>query len=110
MPVVQFNAAGAPLGRVTADGFETPTESCSFQRILKHDGSGSVQSWSVQAKCADQQGTHGRTLLVSRGSDRSVTVKGTDGESLITADLCATPYAERVARELNRISPGNKPP
>jgi hypothetical protein len=108
-PEINYNVGGAPLARVMAGEFDTPTQSCVFQRIVSQSATGPKQSWVVQADC--DAGTGKATHVLTIASDKqaqSVSVSAEDGKVLATLDLCSLPYAERLSRELKRMPPAKK--
>lgn len=110
LPVVQFDFAGAPVARVTTDGLETSKLSCSFQHVLRQSGSAAAPIWAVSAQCDSGSGMAPRTLTISRDAGGTLTVNGPDGKTIVAVDACRLPYADRAARELQRMSEGRKAP
>ena len=104
---INFNVGGAPLARVMPGEFDTPSESCVFQKVTSRAPSGAERSWDVAANCTADQGNSslGFQIALDKGAG-TVTVVAKDGKVLATLDQCSLPYAERLARELKRMPVG----
>jgi hypothetical protein len=101
---VNFSAGGAPLARVIASEFDTPAESCAFQRVVSQSDAGPTQTWTIEADCSGKAGNVTRALKVTSDKDaRTVSVSDKIGTVLVTVDQCNAPYAERLAHELQRM-------
>ena len=106
---VNINAGGAPLARVIASEFDTPADSCAFQRLVSESAVGPTQTWTVEADCSGKAGNVTRVLKVTSDKDaRTVSVSDKIGTVLVTVDQCNVPYAERLAHELQRMSAAPK--
>jgi hypothetical protein len=90
---VNINAGGAPLARVIASEFDTPADSCAFQRLVSESAAGPTQTWTVEADCSGKA---------------TISVSDKIGTVLVTVDQCNVPYAERLTRELQRMPVGPK--
>ena len=101
---VNINAGGAPLARVMANEFDTPAESCAFQKVTSQSVAGPVRSWVVESDCSGHKGNVTRVLTVnSNTAAHTITVSDQIGTVLDTVDDCSLPYAERLTRELGRM-------
>ena len=101
---VNFNAGGAPLAHVLPGEFDTPRESCVFQKITSQSESEPKSTWVVEAACSGKEGDLTRVLTITSDKEaRSLTVSDQIGTLIATLDQCSVPYAERLARELKRM-------
>ena len=106
---VNFNAGGAPLAHVLPGEFDTPRESCVFQKFTNQSETEPKSTWVVEAACSGKEGDLTRVLTITSDKDaRSLTVSDQIGTLIATLDQCSLPYAERLARELKRMAPSLK--
>jgi hypothetical protein len=102
---INYNVGGAPLARVLPGEFDLPTQSCLFQRIVSAAAGGAKPHWVVEAQCSAGSGNAAKVLDVTVDKQaRSLQITENSGKVLATLDQCSVPYAERLARELKRIS------
>lgn len=101
---INYNVGGAPLARVMAGEFDTPSESCMFKEAANRSDSVLKQSWDVDADCTSDTGNVSRSLKITIYKDaRTVVVTDQQGTLSVTLDQCSVPYAERLSRELKRM-------
>ena len=106
---VNFNAGGAPLAHVTSAEFDTPRESCAFGRLMSQSDSGKKLTWVVEADCTGRDGNLSKVLKITNDVDaKSLQITAEDGTFLAVLDQCSISYAERLSRELKRISAAPK--
>ncbi len=87
-----------------ANEFDTPAESCAFQKVTNQSVTGPVRSWVVESDCSGHKGNVTRVLTVkSNTAAHTISVSDQIGTVLSTVDDCTLPYAERLTRELSRM-------
>jgi len=102
---INYNVGGAPLARVMPGEFDLPTQSCVFQRIVSAAAGGAKPHWVVETQCSAGNGNSAKVLEVTVDKQaRSLEIAENGGKVLVTLDQCSLPYAERLARELKRLS------
>lgn len=109
---INYNVGGAPLARLMPGEFDTPQESCVFQRIADRSTSASGQQWVVDARCDSGSGAQIKKMTIATDTKaRSATITWDPAQPGVSVDQCSLSYPERLSREFNRLpnGPGKKP-
>ena len=76
---------------------------------MSQSDSGKKLTWVVEADCTGRDGNLSKVLKITNNADaKSLQITAEDGTLLAVLDQCSISYAERLSRELKRISAAPK--